>query len=100
MLASTLCTELGAADLVVRHLDELLVVDLKNLAYVELVEFRYGELELEMEEEADQYPSPVVVDDDFWWHFLNVQYVVVLVLIPGDKNAYFYHVYKDRKQKG
>ncbi|KAF3637097.1 hypothetical protein FXO37_25106 [Capsicum annuum] len=46
--------ELGAADLVVRHLDELSIVDLKNLAAVELTEF--GSPEPELEEEDDPYP--------------------------------------------
>ncbi|CAN4077729.1 unnamed protein product [Withania somnifera] len=59
--------ELGAADLVVRHLDELSIVDLKNLAAVELTEFGSPEPELEMEEEGDSYPpSAVAVDDGFW----------------------------------
>ncbi|XP_074303918.1 5-amino-6-(5-phospho-D-ribitylamino)uracil phosphatase, chloroplastic-like [Silene latifolia] len=60
--------ELGAADLVVRHLDELTVVDLKNLAAVESPEFQSGELELEMEEEVDEnrYSAPPGVDDIFW----------------------------------
>ncbi|KAE8673116.1 RING/FYVE/PHD zinc finger superfamily protein [Hibiscus syriacus] len=43
--------ELGAADLVVSHLDELSVVDLKNLADIESAEFGSEEPELEMEEE-------------------------------------------------
>ncbi|CAN4127369.1 unnamed protein product [Withania somnifera] len=59
--------ELGAADLVVRHLDELSIVDLKNLAAVELTEFGSPEPELEMEEEDGPYPpSAVAVDDGFW----------------------------------
>ncbi|KAI3453716.1 hypothetical protein Pfo_010379 [Paulownia fortunei] len=61
--------ELGAADLVVKHLDELSVVDLKNLADIESAEFGSGESELEMEveEEDDWYPpSSVGVDDGFW----------------------------------
>lgn len=61
--------ELGAADLVVRHLDELSVVDLKNLADTELSEFGSGELELEMEEEVESEPdrsSLATVDDNFW----------------------------------
>lgn len=60
--------ELGAADLVVRHLDELSVVDLKNLAAVESAEFGSGEPETEMElEEDDSYSSTsAAVDDDFW----------------------------------
>lgn len=61
--------ELGAADLVVRHLDELSVVDLKNLADIESAEFGSGEPELEMEEEleADRYPSSSVGVDDYFW---------------------------------
>ncbi|KAL0312597.1 UNVERIFIED_CONTAM: 5-amino-6-(5-phospho-D-ribitylamino)uracil phosphatase, chloroplastic [Sesamum radiatum] len=61
--------ELGAADLVVRHLDELSVVDLKNLADIESPEFASNEPELEMEVEAedDRHPSSSVgVYDDFW----------------------------------
>ncbi|PIN20618.1 putative haloacid-halidohydrolase [Handroanthus impetiginosus] len=61
--------ELGAADLVVKHLDELSVIDLKNLADIELTEFGSGEPELEMEadEEDDPYPSSSVgVADGFW----------------------------------
>ena len=57
--------ELSAADLVVRWLDELSVVDLKNLADVESSEFG-GEPEVEMEvEEGKVKPSSrVAVDDD------------------------------------
>ncbi|KAF6175150.1 hypothetical protein GIB67_022831 [Kingdonia uniflora] len=57
--------ELGAADLVVKHLDELSIVDLKNLAAIESAEF---EPEVEMEEEDDDpYRSTAVaVDDNFW----------------------------------
>lgn len=60
--------ELGAADLVVRHLDELSVVDLKNLAAIESAEFGPGEPELEMEEEdVDPSSSTLTeVDDKFW----------------------------------
>lgn len=61
--------ELGAADLVVRHLDELSVVDLKNLADIESPEFQYDEPELEMEEEVEEdsyYPKRAGVDDIFW----------------------------------
>lgn len=59
--------ELSAADLIVRRLDELSVVDLKNLADIESPEFGSGELELEMEEEEDQSPySSVAVADPFW----------------------------------
>ncbi|CAL9104924.1 5-amino-6-(5-phospho-D-ribitylamino)uracil phosphatase, chloroplastic isoform X1 [Musa acuminata AAA Group] len=60
--------ELRAADLVVRQLDELSVVDLKNLADIDSPEFESGEPEVEMEEEEDD-PSPscsVGVDDLFW----------------------------------
>ncbi|XP_057800107.1 5-amino-6-(5-phospho-D-ribitylamino)uracil phosphatase, chloroplastic [Salvia miltiorrhiza] len=57
--------ELGAADLVVRHLDELTVVDLKNLADIEAGEL---EPELEMEVEAEDEPpsTSVGVYDGFW----------------------------------
>ncbi|KAI5655490.1 hypothetical protein M9H77_32677 [Catharanthus roseus] len=61
--------ELGAADLVVKRLDELSVVDLKNLADIESPEFGGGEpeLEMELEEEEDRYPSSSVgLDDNFW----------------------------------
>ncbi|XP_024031266.1 5-amino-6-(5-phospho-D-ribitylamino)uracil phosphatase, chloroplastic [Morus notabilis] len=60
--------ELGAADLVVRRLDELSVVDLKNLADIESAEFGSLEPELEMEEEYDDPSSSTLaaVDDDFW----------------------------------
>ncbi|KAJ7952311.1 Haloacid dehalogenase-like hydrolase (HAD) superfamily protein [Quillaja saponaria] len=60
--------ELGAADLVVRRLDELSVVDLKNLADIELSEFGSGEPELELEEEDDDPSSSTLtgVDDSFW----------------------------------
>lgn len=57
--------ELGAADLVVRHLDELSVVDLKNLADIETTEFE-PEPELEPEEDRDDQPYPASVDDSFW----------------------------------
>ncbi|PWA56279.1 haloacid dehalogenase-like hydrolase (HAD) superfamily protein [Artemisia annua] len=59
--------ELSAADLVVRCLDELSVVDLKNLADIES-EFGEPEVEMELEEEEETYPSSrVAVDDhDFW----------------------------------
>ncbi|KAK1408285.1 hypothetical protein QVD17_39931 [Tagetes erecta] len=61
--------ELTAADLVVRWLDELSVVDLKHLADVETSEFgAEPEVEMELEVEDDSYPSSrVAVDDhDFW----------------------------------
>lgn len=56
--------ELGAAELVVRRLDELSIIDLKKLADTELSEF---EPELEMEEEDEREPpsSAVAVDDFF-----------------------------------
>lgn len=54
--------ELGAADLVVRRLDELSVIDLKKLADIELTEF---EPELEMEKEDELPSSAVAVDDIF-----------------------------------
>ncbi|WCJ29099.1 5-amino-6-(5-phospho-D-ribitylamino)uracil phosphatase chloroplastic [Euphorbia peplus] len=59
--------ELSAADMVVRHLDELSIVDLKNLADIESPEF--GPLEPEMElEEEEKYDRPTAtgVDDIFW----------------------------------
>ncbi|KAJ0104892.1 hypothetical protein Patl1_17730 [Pistacia atlantica] len=58
--------ELGAADLVVRRLDELSVVDLKNLADFESAEFGSLEPELELEEEEDYRSSSTAVDDIFW----------------------------------
>lgn len=58
--------ELGAADLVVRRLDELTVVDLKNLADIESSEFGSGEPELEMEED-DESPSTMTAVDDIFW---------------------------------
>ncbi|KZV16097.1 hypothetical protein F511_24890 [Dorcoceras hygrometricum] len=58
--------ELGAADLIVRRLDELSVIDIKNLAAVESDEFKSGELELEMEAEEEDHRPPVGVDDSFW----------------------------------
>lgn len=57
--------ELSAADLVVRHLDELSIVDLKNLADIESPEFGSLEPEMELEEEEDR-PTSVGVDDIFW----------------------------------
>uniref|UniRef100_A0A7C8YTG1 Sugar-terminal-phosphatase n=1 Tax=Opuntia streptacantha TaxID=393608 RepID=A0A7C8YTG1_OPUST len=61
--------ELGAADLVVRHLDELSVVDLKNLADIESPEFQTPEPEVEMEEEVevDRYTPRSAVEDDILW---------------------------------
>ncbi|XP_010249450.2 PREDICTED: uncharacterized protein LOC104592002 [Nelumbo nucifera] len=59
--------ELRAANLVVRYLDELFVVDLKNLANIELAEFGSEEEEAEMKEEGDDpYPSTSVAIDDLW----------------------------------
>uniref|UniRef100_A0A0A9F4H8 Genetic modifier n=1 Tax=Arundo donax TaxID=35708 RepID=A0A0A9F4H8_ARUDO len=58
--------ELSAADLVVKQLDELSVVDLKNLADIESPEFGMEpEPEMEEEEEASS-PSSSVGVDDFW----------------------------------
>ena len=57
--------ELSAADLVVRHLDELSIVDLKNLADIESPEFGSLKLEMELEEEEDR-STAVGVDDIFW----------------------------------
>ncbi|GMH09392.1 hypothetical protein Nepgr_011233 [Nepenthes gracilis] len=58
--------ELGAADLVVRKLDELSIVDLKNLADIESPEFQSSEPELEMEEEEVSYSSKSVAADDIF----------------------------------
>ncbi|XP_044476966.1 5-amino-6-(5-phospho-D-ribitylamino)uracil phosphatase, chloroplastic-like [Mangifera indica] len=58
--------ELGAADLVVRQLDELSVVDLKNLGDIESPESESLEPELELEEEEDYPSSSTAVDDIFW----------------------------------
>ncbi|KAJ9147919.1 hypothetical protein P3X46_030033 [Hevea brasiliensis] len=57
--------ELSAADLVVRHLDELSIVDLKNLVDIESPEFGSPEPEMELEEEEDR-STAVGVDDIFW----------------------------------
>ncbi|XP_047327194.1 5-amino-6-(5-phospho-D-ribitylamino)uracil phosphatase, chloroplastic-like [Impatiens glandulifera] len=52
--------ELAAADLVVRRLDEISIIDLKNLAALE-------EPEMEMEEEEDDRTlSSIATLDDFW----------------------------------
>lgn len=62
--------ELRAADLVVSRLDELSVVDLKNLADIEMAEFGSSEPELEMETEEDDDESysgsSTAAGDDFW----------------------------------
>lgn len=58
--------ELGAADLVVRRLDELSIVDLKNLAAVESPESESSEAEVELEEEDNPPASSVAMDDHFW----------------------------------
>lgn len=58
--------ELSAADLVVRRLNELSVVDLKNLADIESAEFE-PEMEMETEDEDGQHlPSPAGIYDSFW----------------------------------
>ncbi|CAL9147587.1 unnamed protein product [Musa hybrid cultivar] len=58
--------ELRAADLLVRRLDEISVVDLKNLSDIDSPEFA-SEPEVEMEEEDDPSPSSSVGVDDFFW---------------------------------
>ncbi|CAN6171959.1 unnamed protein product [Urochloa humidicola] len=59
--------ELSAADLVVKKLDELSVVDLKNLTDIESPEFGMEpEPEMEEEEEVSRPSSSVGVDDLFW----------------------------------
>uniref|UniRef100_A0A7N0SZH3 Uncharacterized protein n=1 Tax=Kalanchoe fedtschenkoi TaxID=63787 RepID=A0A7N0SZH3_KALFE len=55
--------ELGAADLVVRRLDELSIVDLKNLAAVETSEFGEPEVEMELEEQEKHSPIATTFDD-------------------------------------
>ncbi|MQM07766.1 hypothetical protein Taro_040609 [Colocasia esculenta] len=60
--------ELSAADLVVRRLDELSVIDLKNLSAIDSPEFGSGEPEVELEEEEDPAPSrPATAVDDLFW---------------------------------
>lgn len=54
--------ELGAADLVVRRLDDLSVVDMKNLADLDSPEFQAQELKVE--EEPEIYTRPVTFFDD------------------------------------
>ncbi|CAA6655595.1 unnamed protein product [Spirodela intermedia] len=60
--------ELSAADLVVRRLDELSIVDLKNLSDIDSPEFGSGEpeTETELEEERALPSTSVAVDDIFW----------------------------------
>ncbi|XVF41429.1 hypothetical protein PTKIN_Ptkin01aG0279300 [Pterospermum kingtungense] len=59
--------ELGAADLVVNRLDELSIVDLKNLADIESPEFGSEEPELELEMEEEEYrPSTTRAVDDIF----------------------------------
>ncbi|XP_022718386.1 5-amino-6-(5-phospho-D-ribitylamino)uracil phosphatase, chloroplastic-like [Durio zibethinus] len=59
--------ELGAADLVINRLDDLSIVDLKNLADIESPEFGSGKPELQVEMEEEEYgPSTSTVDDIFW----------------------------------
>lgn len=60
--------ELGAADLVVRQLVELSIVDLKNLADIESAEFGPGEpeVEVDMEEDEDLPRTSLAAVDGFW----------------------------------
>ncbi|KAK4802857.1 hypothetical protein SAY86_001060 [Trapa natans] len=61
--------ELAAADLIVRHLHELSIVDLKNLADIESAEFESGDPDVELEVEEDEdlgRGSLAAVDDGFW----------------------------------
>ncbi|PWZ38237.1 5-amino-6-(5-phospho-D-ribitylamino)uracil phosphatase, chloroplastic [Zea mays] len=59
--------ELSAADLVVKQLDELSVIDLKNLADIESPEFGMEpEPEMEEEEEVPPPSTSVGIDDLFW----------------------------------
>lgn len=55
--------ELGAGDMVVRRLDELSVIDLKNLSDLDSPEFQIPELELEMEVEEEQTLPQVATMD-------------------------------------
>ena len=55
--------ELGAGDMVVRRLDELSVIDLKNLSDLDSPEFQIPELELEMEVEEEQILPQVATKD-------------------------------------
>ncbi|OMO58644.1 HAD-superfamily hydrolase, subfamily IA, variant 3 [Corchorus olitorius] len=57
--------ELGAADLVVRRLDELSIVDLKNLADIESAEFK-PQPEMEVEEEYDGPATTTAFDDSIF----------------------------------
>ncbi|KAJ6714463.1 5-AMINO-6-(5-PHOSPHO-D-RIBITYLAMINO)URACIL PHOSPHATASE CHLOROPLASTIC [Salix viminalis] len=64
--------ELGAADLAVRKLNELSIVDLKNLAGIESPEFGPPEPEPEPELEEDNGRSTTVgVDDIFWLEWFH-----------------------------
>lgn len=58
--------ELGAADLIVRYLDELSVVDLKNLSDIESSELGSEEPELQMEEEDVSDGRSTTTAVDFW----------------------------------
>ncbi|KAJ4773687.1 Haloacid dehalogenase-like hydrolase superfamily protein [Rhynchospora pubera] len=60
--------ELSAADLVVNRLDELSIIDLKNLGAVDSPEFDLPEVEMELEEEEeeDELPHPAVGVDDLF----------------------------------
>lgn len=60
--------ELGAADMVVRRLDDLSLVDLKNLADLDSPEFQppEPEPELELEEDADEDRFTAVAVQDIW----------------------------------
>lgn len=55
--------ELGAGDLVVRRLDELSIIDLKNLSDLDSPEFQAPELELEMEVEEERVLPQVATKD-------------------------------------
>lgn len=60
--------ELGAADMVVRRLDDLSLVDLKNLADLDSPEFQppEPEPELELEDDADEDRVTAVGVQDIW----------------------------------
>lgn len=56
----------AAADLVLRRLDELFGVDLKNLVDIDFLDFRSEELDMEEEDASPIASSSVAFDDLFW----------------------------------
>lgn len=80
--------ELGAADMVVRRLDDLPLVDLKNLADLDSPEFHplEPELELEPEEDAEADKFTVVVVQDIWY----IYPILIAVLFYACKSESLY----------